>query len=228
MNELIFLIHIFTVSAAVLVALRLGKEALICLIGLSCILANLFVCKQITLFGFTPTASDAVAVSAALGLNVLQEYFGKKAAQFAIWTSFAGCIFYTLLSLIHLAYEPTAFDMTQGHYYAILSPAPRLIIASLISYFISQQTDYRIFGLLKDRMAYLPFYMRSFISAALSQLVDTISFSFLGLYGIMENMLHVIIISYLIKLVIILCSGPFLHLTKKIISKQPEAQHEPI
>jgi len=58
-NELIFLGYILTVSTATLVALRLGKEYLMGLIGSMVILANLFVLKKITLFGFTATASDA-------------------------------------------------------------------------------------------------------------------------------------------------------------------------
>ncbi len=71
LNELIFLSYICVVSGASLIALALGKEALIALICLQAVLVNFFVTKQITLFGLTATASDALAVGTTLALNLL-------------------------------------------------------------------------------------------------------------------------------------------------------------
>ncbi len=88
MNELIFLGYILAVSSAALLALRFGKEGLIGLICVQAVLVNLFVTKQISLFGFTATASDAMAVGITLTLNILQEYFQKATALKAIWISF--------------------------------------------------------------------------------------------------------------------------------------------
>ena len=62
MNELIFLFHILLVLSFVLGALRLGKNALLSLLALQAILANLFVVKQISLFGFAVTCSDVFAI----------------------------------------------------------------------------------------------------------------------------------------------------------------------
>ena len=72
MNELIFLSQIFLISASTLAALYIGKEALISLICLQCVLANIFVLKEITLCGLTATGSDAFTVGIVLGLNLLQ------------------------------------------------------------------------------------------------------------------------------------------------------------
>ena len=62
MNEIIFTFHVVVIAAGSLFALFLGKEALACFIGLLGILSNLFVTKQIVLFGLTVTSSDAFAV----------------------------------------------------------------------------------------------------------------------------------------------------------------------
>ena len=88
LNELIFLSYICVVSGASLIALALGKEALVALICVQAVLVNFFVTKQITLFGLTATASDALAVGATLALNLLQEYYQKPVARKAIWISF--------------------------------------------------------------------------------------------------------------------------------------------
>jgi uncharacterized integral membrane protein (TIGR00697 family) len=225
MNELVLIFHIFTVAAGSLLALRLGKAALTAFISICCILANLFVAKQVNLFGLTATAADALAVGAALGLNIMQEYFGKKAARSAIWISFAACSFYTILTQIHLAYEPSAFDITHGHYFMLLSTMPRIIIASLISYAISQYADYALFRQLK-KLTSLPFAIRSYLSSTASQFLDTIIFTLLGLYGIVENVWHIILISFFIKCLILIGAAPFLALARKLIS--PEVSYERI
>ena len=231
MNELVFLAHIFTIALASVGALLLGKEALIGLISILAILANLFVCKQINLCGLTVTSSDALAVGIALSLNLLQEYYGRKTAQKAFWISFAGAFFYTLMSQFHLAYNPAAFDMMHGHYCAILSHMPRIIFASFVTYFIAQQLDMFLFGWLKQRFSGKYFIARNYFSVGICQLVDTILFSFLGLYGIVEHINHVILFSFAIKCLVILLATPAIWACKRIVLKsliRKKVTHEAI
>lgn len=88
MNELFLLIHTLIISIAALIALKLGKHCLIAFIAAQSILANLFVVKQITLFGFNGTASDAFMIGSIFGLHLLQEYYGTKEAQNSVKISF--------------------------------------------------------------------------------------------------------------------------------------------
>src|ERR1700692_1102877 len=102
-NELIFIAHSLIISAFALFSLKLGKEALIGFISVACILANLFVIKQTTLCTLTATCSDAFSIGAVLGLNLLQEYYGREIGRKAIWISFFLLVFYAIVSQIHLA-----------------------------------------------------------------------------------------------------------------------------
>lgn len=216
MNEYIFITHITFMSLATLIALRIGKEALITLISLQAILANLFVVKQISLLGFTATGSDAFTIGTVLGLNLLQEYYGKKAAQQAIWISFFALVFYGIVSQIHLSYMPHLLDDMHPHFHAILGVMPRIIIASFSVYFIAQQLDVFLYGTLKRVFEGKYLVARNYFSVLLVQLVDTILFSFFGLYGILDNIPDIIMVSYTIKVVAILIATPFLLLSKKI------------
>src|SRR6185295_1974808 len=101
-NELLFLFHCITVAIFSLISLWLGPSALVAFICAQCILANLFVIKQTTLLGLTATCADAFTVGATLGLNLLQEYFGKEIAKKTIWINFFLLIFYAIISQIHL------------------------------------------------------------------------------------------------------------------------------
>ena len=87
MNELFFIIHTIIIAGFALGSLALGSSALVAFVCLSCVLANLFVIKQITLFGLTATSADAFTVGATIGLNLLQEYFGKEIAKREVFRS---------------------------------------------------------------------------------------------------------------------------------------------
>ena len=217
-NELIFIFHAMLVMVATLTAKRIGQQALVVLIALFAVIANLFVLKQITLFGLNATASDVYIVGASLSLNLLQEYYGRSEVRRAIWISFFAAIVYTIMSQIHILYAPSLFDVSSEHFRFILRPMPRLIIASLFSYLVAEFTNYKMFSLLKNHLIIIPFSIRSLLATGISQLVDTLLFSFLGLYGIISSLWSVIIISYSIKLLAIFLSAPFLFLAKIIFS----------
>lgn len=215
MNELIFLAQIGIVSIGVLGAYKLGQQALVSFICLCAIVANIFVLKQISLFGLSVTAADAFIVGATLALNLLQESQGKQAAQKAIMISFWGLIFYAVVARMHLAYLPSAYDTTSPHYQALLEFMPRLTLASLIAYFVSQQLDRFLYGVLLARTSHY-FVLRNYATLLTSQLLDTVLFAFLGLYGIVPNIGTIILFSYSVKVVTILLATPCVALAKRL------------
>lgn len=206
-NEILFFIHVFLVVGFVLIAARLGKNFLIGLVVLQSVFANLFVVKQISLFGFSVTCSDCFAIGGVLGLNLLQEYYGKQESSFAVKASFFGLIFFVCMAYFHLQYIPLEQDVTQSSFETILSHTPRITLASIFVYFIVQKIDIRIFGFLQKLFQgkFLP--CRIAISLVCSQFIDTCLFSYLGLYGIVESIFDVIFISFFIKCLIIFFSS---------------------
>ena len=216
MNELIFALHTIIIATFALGSLALGSSALVAFVCIQCMLANLFVVKQITLFGFTATCADAFTVGATIGLNLLQEYFGKEIAKKTIWINFFLLIFYAITSQIHLIYVPHTADLMHLHFMPLLSFMPRIVVASFSVYLISQMADYYLYGILKKVFHDKHIIARNYASIALCQLLDTVLFSFLGLYGIIDNIWEVITISYLIKLGSIIIATPFVGLSRKV------------
>ena len=216
MNELIFIFHSIIIALFALGSLLLGSSALVAFVCVQCILANLFVIKTTTLFGLTATCSDAFTVGATIGLNLLQEYFGKEITKKTIIINFFLLIFYVIVSQIHLFYSPYATDATQQHFVPILSFMPRIVVASFSVYLISQLADYYLYGILKKLFHNNYLILRNYISIAICQLLDTVLFSFLGLYGIIDNIFEVICISYFVKLISIFIATPFVGFSKKI------------
>jgi uncharacterized integral membrane protein (TIGR00697 family) len=217
LNELIFIFYIAVISSSALIALYISAEALIAYICLLTVLANLFVTKAITLFGLTATASDALAVGASLGLNLLQEYHSRTIAQKTVTISFFCLIVYTISSYLQLAYIPSITDTQQEHFLAILYAMPRITLASLTSYYISQSVDCRLYAFVSKR--YTHFLLKNYLCVSVSQALDTIFFSFLALYGILDNIAEIIIVSYSIKLLTLFLAAPFLHITKRLLTR---------
>lgn len=214
MNEIIFFIHCFAVIIFLLVFKKLGKSALIFLVSLQVILANLFVIKQIRLFGFFVTPTDAFTIGIVLTLNFLQEYYGKKEAKKAIVLSFFSMIFFVVFSKIHLFYAPLLEDGIQNSFEQIFSSTPRIFLSSVAVFYFVQFLDIYVFSYLRNKLHNF-FYLRMMISLILTQIIDTVLFSFLALYGIVESIKDIILLSFLIKMIASLTSVFLLYLWGK-------------
>lgn len=209
MNETLFIAQSLLILFFALGSLKLGSAALTAWVAVQALIANLFVLKQITLLGFEVTASDAYAIGSLLGLNFLQEYFSKEEARRATWICFFFMIFFTLVSQLHLLYQPSPHDTSQSAFLALLSYSPRLLLASMSVFFIVQQFDIRFFAYLKKVLPQASFALRTAIALLLSQFLDTCLFSFAGLYGIVASMADIIFISFAVKMAVIGCFTSF-------------------
>lgn len=214
MNEILFIFQALLIVSFALGALKLGKGALTAWVAIQAIVANLFVLKQITLFGFNVTASDAYIIGSLLGLNFLQEFFSKEDAQKATWICFFFMFFFAAASQLHLLYEPSFHDNTHSAFATILAPSPRLFFASMTVFFVVQQFDLRFFGFLKQRLPNASFALRTAIALVVSQLLDTVLFSFAGLYGLVASIADIILVSFAVKLAVVFGFSTFMKCAK--------------
>jgi len=216
MNESLFFIHIAVAICFILLACKRGKEALCALFALQVVLANLFVFKQITFAHLTITCTETLTIGSMLTLNVLQEAYGKKTARRAISTTFLLLIFFAAMATFHLLYRPSPFDTTHVAYMRILSHGPRVVFASLAVTFVVQHIDVALYGAFQKRMPESWVIPRTVGSLLITQLLDTVLFSFVGLYGLVANIWHIILASTLIKYVIIFSMAPFSAAAKRM------------
>ncbi len=99
----------------------------------------------------------------------------------------------------------------------LLTPVPRIVVASLFVYLLVQIADYYIFGALKKIIGSRYLVARIWLTVGITQFLDTLLFSFIGLYGIIDNLGQLILVSYTIKMLVLIGSTPFMALSKKII-----------
>ncbi len=223
MNELIFGSHLLVNLVFLLGALRFGKKTLMIFFVLESLLANIFVLKQISLFGLSLTASDVYVVGAILALNLLQEYFGKKEAKKAVFLAFFAMTLFTVMSQLHLYYLPSPADFAASAYSTILKLMPRLAVFSVLVFLIVQKVDLEVFAFLKKKCA-KSFFLRLGGASIVSQSIDTVLFSLLALYGQLEKISHVILFALVIKYFSILTSSLIIAFLKPI--KPLQGQYE--
>ncbi len=220
MNALILILHVTTIAGLTLFALRFGKDLMIAWLSLLAVAMNLFVLKQITLFGLSVTSSDALAVGYLLGLNLIQEFFGRSAARRTVWISLFISSGFVLLTQIHLAYIPNQADWAHLHFSFLFTPMPRVILASLFSFLVIQLVDLAFFGFLRNKTGGKFLVGRTALALLLSQTLDTLLFSFCGLYGLVDNIGHIIVLSLAVKGIVIILSTPFVHFSKRMVSHE--------
>jgi len=200
--------HIGVLVLLILLTLRLGERALHAWLCVIAVAMNLFVSKQISLFGLEVTATDALAVSYLLGFNLLQEFYGKQVARTHLLISFLVSTGFVLLSLFHLGYEPSVHDETHGAFALILAPLPRIIGASLLTFVVVQAFDIGFFGWLREKFEGRQLLVRLVVCLIASQIIDTFLFSFLALYGQVANLCAIIGVSFGFKCIVIALSAP--------------------
>ncbi|MBT4594707.1 queuosine precursor transporter [bacterium] len=216
LNEVLFLCHALVVGGTALGALGLGRCALITFVALQWVVANLFVTKQTVLFGLTVTCADVFIVGAVFSVNLLQEFFGSDAARKAIWIGFASSIWFLVMSIIHVSYAQC--DAMHCHFAEVLQHTPRVIIASLFVMLFVQLIERRIYAWLKRAFwGRLP-VMRNIVSLTFCQGLDTVLFTFAGLYGIVNSVWHIIAMSFVVKLAAILLVSPVVKVAKFFVS----------
>ncbi len=214
-NELIFVIHIILISTIIAGAYRIGQHALISVIALLCVLGNLFVLKQTILFSLNATCADAFAVGATIGITLLHNRWGEEIAHKSTIINFYALAAYTATTFTQLCYHPAPFDTMHKHFIPLLSPAPRIIFASMCAYFVAQKTTIYLQKWLMSNFPAAHKLAISYIILFIAHLFDTIVFSVIGLYGIVHNLADVMIISMIIKTLTIFFATPIINFLQK-------------
>ncbi|ERM15955.1 queuosine precursor transporter [Brevibacillus laterosporus] len=195
-----------------------GKVGLYAWIGFATVLANIQVVKIVELFGFAMTLGNTMYATIYLCSDLLNEKYGQEQAKKAVWFGFFTLIATTIIMQMALRFVPHPDGLANQDALAmIFGIMPRLVIASLTSYFISQFLDVRIYTFLK-KICPKPnqLWIRNNGSTLISQLVDTVLFCTIAFLGVlpMDTWFDILLTTYLIKFVVSAASTPILYIAR--------------
>ena len=228
-NELILIISLIGTYTAVLIWFTLfGENGLFCFSVVATITANIEVLILINAYGMEQTLGNILFGATFLITDILSEVKGKKTSQKAVNMCMCASVCFIFLSQSWFLYTPSENDTIFSSISAVFSNTPRVMITSLIVYFISQRFDVWVyhkwwnlttkkFG---DPKKYL--WLRNNGSTLLSQLINNILFtfgSFLFVYDL-PTLIDICISSYTIFIVTSLADTPALYLARYIHLKK--------
>ncbi len=218
-NEILWIGLLFVSLFSVILAYKLfGKTGLYIWTAVAVILANIQVLKLIQVFGMTTALGNAIYASLFLSTDILNENHTKKDAQKAVWIGFFVLIATTIIMQITLQFIPDEEDFISEHLYQIFSFFPRIALASLVAYIISQSHDVWFFAKLKKKDKTRRLWLRNNLSTITSQLLDNTIFTliaFVGLYS-WESIVQIFLTALIMKTIVAACDTPFLYLARKI------------
>ncbi|ANU24543.1 queuosine precursor transporter [Planococcus donghaensis] len=159
--------------------------------------------------------------------DTIAEVYGKKAARQTVTAGFITqlCALAFIFLAIHLPSAP--FFANQESFETIFSAGFRVTLASLVSYFISQNLDVTIFHKLKNKHGNSRLWLRNNASTMASQLVDTSLFITIAFYGTMPTsvLLGMIVTQYIFKWIVAVADTPVVYLLVKLCRRQQTDPH---
>lgn len=226
-NEIFWFAELLLNFLLIILAYRLfGKWGLIMWIPVSVIVANIQVVQTIQIFGTVATLGNVVYATSFLITDILSENYGKEEAKKAVWIGFFSLISMTLLMNITLLYIPLAGDAfaLQAHEATktIFSLMPRIALASLTAYMLSQQHDVWAFHFWKDKFpSHRHLWIRNNLSTFVSQLIDSGIFVLIAFYGVFETgmIFEIFLTTYFLKFIVAAADTPFVYWGKRIHKK---------
>lgn len=136
--------------------------------------------------------------------DILTEVYGFARSRAVIWTGFISAILMSVVFLLVGILPASPEWQLQASYDAILGFAPRIVLASIIAYFIGEFAN--SFTLSKLKVLTNGKYQRTrFIcSTIVGQSFDTVLFSIIAFAGVLsvDLIVSIIIFNYLFKLLV--------------------------
>jgi len=230
-NELLWLALMVITFIGIIIAYRFfGKIGLYSWMAMAIIIANIQVMKTISIFGLVTALGNIIYGTTFLTTDILNENYGKKEAQKAVWLGFFILITVTIVMQICLKFIPHESDALSPALNQIFGLLPRITIASLTAYLISQFHDVWAFNFWKKLFKNKYLWLRNNLSTMTSQLIDNIIFTFIafvgffGLFGWEQVfewpiIIEIFLVSYAMKWIVSIVDTPFMYWSKIIKKK---------
>ncbi len=234
-NEFLLVFSLVAIYATVLFSYKfLGKTGLYIWTTIATITANIEVIVFIRAFGLEQTLGNILFASTFLVTDILSENEGKETAKKAVFAGIFANIVFVLISQSWFFYMPSASDWALPAMREVFSIIPRLMIVGISVYAISQVLDVWLYEkiwqatqkIFKNSTQGL--WIRNNVSTLLSQVVNTILFSFGAFYGLegydISTIWSLVFSSYLIYLATSICDTPVVYLARRMRRKSTKAE----
>lgn len=208
---------ILTFSSVVLIEKLFKKEGLYVWVSIATILANIIVCKTVTVLGLTSSLGNIMFASNFLATDILSEKYGKEDAKKAITIALVSTIIFIVTTQISLLYIPDTTDIAQESMKTLFGINLRTSIASLSMFYISNLFDIYLFDKLRQKYP-KKLWLRNNVATIISNSAENYFFATIAFIGIFDipTIISIATTGTIIEIVIALLDTPFIYLSKKL------------
>jgi len=181
----------------------------------TCLLtANIIAVKLISIGTWIVPAGVIAYPLTFLFTDVIAELYGRKIASRVVWVGFGVSVLMALLVYFGGLLPPALIWEGQSAYESTLGMVPRITLASLAAYLISQHHDVFAFHFWRQKTKGRFLWLRNNASTMVSQALDTGIFITIAFWGTIPtgDLTNMLLSQYVIKLVIAAVDTPFCYM----------------
>lgn len=188
-------------------------------------------------FEFTTTVGMVPFPVTFLLTDVLNEYYGKRAARFVTFVAFfMALLTYFIVAVANqipissLTRSPDWTGVNEDAFRNVFVGSQRMIAASLTAYVVAQLIDISVFGLLKRLTSGRMLWLRATGSTLISQFIDTITITTVAWAGILGTgeISRIILSAYGLKIAIAILLTPVLYALHALIERMLAIEPAPL
>ena len=168
------------------------------------LISNILANKIIMPFGYVLPCAVILFPMVYVISDLMTEVYGIKLSKIAIRTNAFMNLFMSLIFILAVNIPAAPFaDATAFN--TILGSTPRMVFASLVSYYLGDMINSYSLSFFKAKLSNITllntFFFRSIFSSMLGQIFDTVGFIFLAFYGNISNdmIITMMICQYTVK-----------------------------
>ena len=177
------------------------------------VVANVIAVKLLDVNGWAVPAGVLAYPFTFLVTDTISEIYGRKTATRLVWMGFFVSAIMVALVYVAKILPAAGFWEHQEAFDTILGSVPRIVLASLTAYLISQHSDVLLFHFFRRLTNKKHLWIRNIASTSASQAIDTVLFVSIAFGGTVSGgvLWNLIYTQYLIKLGIAVVDTPIVY-----------------
>ncbi|MEM8975710.1 MAG: queuosine precursor transporter [Pseudomonadota bacterium] len=219
-NELLVVAVVALMATAILSATYFGKPFLFAISCFIIVVSNATVGIQLDVFGLAVSWGVIVYSFIYLITDILSELFEEDSAyQLAFMNVFVQVVFWIYLTLTFFV-ETRVSQETLSTLEQLYATTPRITLAALVAVF-GAFVDIWVYEKIKKRYSgsqsvWSGLWFRNNVSTIVGQSVNTVLFFTIALWGVVPDLLSIILTAIAIKAAIALVDTPLLYAAKTV------------
>jgi uncharacterized integral membrane protein (TIGR00697 family) len=186
------------------------------------LISNIASTKILTLWKFTFDGGTILFPLSYIFGDILTEVYGFRRSRRVIWLGFFSALLMSLVLYTVQILPPAADWPNQQAFETILGFVPRIVLASLVAYFMGEFTNSITLSLMKIKTKGRFLWARTILSTIIGEGIDTIIFCMIAFYGTVPGYVlwSIILSNYIFKCLVEILFTPITYKIVKFLKKK--------